>query len=79
MDLVTAQALSKAFQQFEADEKAKVAVLYGAGGTFCAGADLKAVASEDPSVRNRTAPTGDAPMGPSRMVFTKPVIAAVEG
>jgi enoyl-CoA hydratase len=54
-------------------------VLTGEGGHFCAGADLSAVATGDPSRTNRLAPDGDAPMGPSRMLLGKPVIAAVEG
>lgn len=74
----TADALSAAFRAFEADTDARVAVLTGAGGNFCAGADLKAVAAVGQDV-NRIAPDGDGPMGPSRMVFSKPVIAAVAG
>lgn len=76
VDGPTAQALADAFRRFEADESANVAILTGAGGTFCAGADLKAIADGTP---NRTEPDGDAPMGPSRMMLSKPVIAAVEG
>jgi enoyl-CoA hydratase len=72
VDRATAQALADAFRAFDADETAGVAVLYGAGGTFCAGADLKAM-------DNRLEPTGDGPMGPSRMRLGKPVVAAVEG
>src|SRR5207253_6721546 len=53
-----------------------VGVLYGDGGTFCAGADLKALVSGAP---NRIAPDGDGPMGPSRLVLGKPVIAAIAG
>ena len=67
-----AEALADAFRDFEADEAALVAVLWGAGGTFCAGADLKAL-------DNRTEPDGDAPMGPTRMLLSKPVLAAVAG
>ena len=74
----TAEALVEAFEAFEEDEEAKAAVLTGAGGFFCAGADLKA-AGEGPSVANRVAPDGDGPMGPSRMLLSKPVIAAVAG
>ena len=56
--------------------EARAAVLWGASGTFCAGADLKAIAAGRP---NRVAPDGDAPMGPTRMRLLKPVIAAVSG
>jgi len=76
VDRATAEALAEAFRAFEADEGAKVAVLFGANGTFCAGADLKAVADGD---GNRIARDGDGPMGPSRMVPSKPVIAAIAG
>jgi enoyl-CoA hydratase len=76
VDRETAAALSEAFRAFEADAGASVAVLWGAGGTFCAGADLKAIATGE---GNRVAPDGDGPMGPTRMRLTKPVIAAVEG
>jgi enoyl-CoA hydratase len=72
VDGATAQALADAFREFEADEEAHVAVLYGDGGTFSAGADLKAM-------DNRIEEHGDGPMGPTRMRLTKPVIAAVEG
>jgi enoyl-CoA hydratase len=76
VDGPTAAALTEAFADFDADADAAVAVLFGAGGTFCAGADLKAVGT----VRgNRTEPDGPAPMGPSRMHLSKPVIAAVSG
>ncbi|MEO0603037.1 MAG: crotonase/enoyl-CoA hydratase family protein, partial [Myxococcota bacterium] len=64
-------------EAFEADEEARVAVLWGAGGTFCAGADLGAIA--DPERRNRLDPEGAGPMGPSRMLLDKPVIAAIGG
>lgn len=76
VDRPTAEALADAFRAFEADDGARVAVLWGAGGTFCAGADLKAVARGEP---NRLAPDGDGPMGPSRMFLSKPVIAAISG
>lgn len=76
VDRATAQALADAFRAFDADDAARVAVLTGTGGTFCAGADLHAVAAGSP---NRLEPDGDAPMGPSRMLTTKPVIAAVAG
>src|SRR3954471_15242915 len=77
VDRDTAQALADAFRAFEADDGQAVAVLWGSGGTFCAGADLKAVA--DGRNRNRLEPDGDGPMGPSRMALSKPVIAAVSG
>jgi len=76
VDGPTAAALAEAFRAFEADAEARVAVLWGAGGTFCAGADLKAIAA---GRGNRLAPDGDGPMGPSRMLLAKPVIAAVAG
>jgi len=76
VDGPTARALADAFREFEADAGLKVCVLWGAGGTFCAGADLKAIGTERGL---RRSPHGDGPMGPSRMVFTKPTIAAVEG
>jgi enoyl-CoA hydratase len=76
VDRPTAQALADAFRAFEADEAASVAVLTGAGGHFCAGADLKAVGA---GRGNRVEPDGDGPMGPSRMRLSKPVIAAIEG
>ena len=76
VDGPTAAALSAAFREFDADADASVAVLWGAGGTFCAGADLRAVGTAD---GNRTAPDGDGPMGPTRMQLSKPVIAAVAG
>ena len=79
VDGPTAAALRAAFEAFEGDETLKVLVFTGGGGQFCAGADLKALA--DPLRRNAIEPTGSAPgpMGPTRMPFTKPVIAAVEG
>jgi enoyl-CoA hydratase len=76
VDGPTAAALSAAFRKFDADPTLHVAVLHGAGGTFCAGADLKALGSER---SNMVALTGDGPMGPTRMLLGKPVIAAVEG
>ena len=76
VDGPTAAALAAAFREFEADDSAHAAVLYGAGGTFCAGADLKALGSPD---GNRAAPDGDGPMGPTRMRLSKPVIAAIAG
>lgn len=76
IDRPTATALVEAFQQFEADAALAVAVLTGAGGTFCAGADLKAVAT---GRGTRVTEEGDGPLGPTRMLLSKPVIAAVEG
>ncbi|MBS2030568.1 MAG: crotonase/enoyl-CoA hydratase family protein [Deltaproteobacteria bacterium] len=76
VDRSTAQALADAFRAFDDDETAQVGVLFGEGGTFCAGADLKAVASGTP---NRLEPDGDGPMGPSRLLLGKPVIAAISG
>ena len=76
VDGPTALALADAFRAFDADDEARVAVLWGAGGAFCAGADLKAAGTER---GNRVAPEGDGPMGPSRMLLGKPVIAAVAG
>ena len=76
VDRETADALAAAFRAFDADATASVAVLWGAGGTFCAGADLKALAEGRP---NRVEPGGDGPMGPSRLVLSKPVIAAISG
>jgi enoyl-CoA hydratase len=68
--------LANAFKEFEADRESDVAVLWGAGGNFCAGADLKAVGTER---GNEVEPSGDGPMGPTRLKLSKPVIAAVEG
>lgn len=77
VDGPTARELAEAFRTFKADETARVAVLWGAGGCFCAGADLKAIA--DPERVHRLSPEGDAPLGPSRMFLKKPVIAAISG
>src|SRR5919109_2564979 len=74
VDRDTAAALADAFRAFEADAEARVAVLWGAGGTFCAGADLKAIGG---GRGNRLEPEGDGPMGPSRLLLSKPTIAAV--
>jgi len=76
VDRPTAEALSAAFREFDADDSAAVAVLWGSGGVFCAGADLKAIAAGDGT---RFAPDGPGPMGPTRMGLSKPVIAAVAG
>ncbi|GGT31479.1 crotonase/enoyl-CoA hydratase family protein [Streptomyces chromofuscus] len=76
VDGPTAAELAAAFRAFEADDEARVAVLWGEGGTFCAGADLKAIGT---GRGNRVAEDGDGPMGPTRMRLTKPVIAAVAG
>jgi enoyl-CoA hydratase len=78
VDGPTQRALSEAFRRFEADDELSVAILTGAEGTFCAGADLKAVATGRGN-RVESDMTHDGPMGPTRMVFNKPVIAAVEG
>lgn len=76
VDGPTAAALADAFRAFDADASADVAVLTGAGGTFCSGADLGAVGGPD---GNRAEPDGDGPMGPTRLRLSKPVIAAVSG
>lgn len=77
VDGATAEALAVAFCEFEADKNAAVGVFFGEHGNFCAGADLKALAQGDD--QNRIAAAGDGPMGPSRLLLSKPVIAAVEG
>ncbi len=76
VDRPTANALAEAFREFDSTAEAKVAVLWGEGGNFCAGADLKAMSK---GRGNRVAPDGDGPMGPTRMQLGKPVIAAVSG
>jgi enoyl-CoA hydratase len=76
VDGATATELREAFEAFELDEGASVAVLTGSAGTFCSGADLKAVAD---GRGNRVDETGPGPMGPTRLMLSKPVIAAVEG
>src|SRR5579863_4313024 len=76
VDRPTAAALAEAFRRFDADDALAVAILTGAGGTFCAGADLKAVATDR---GNRVTEAGDGPLGCTRMLLSKPVIAAVEG
>lgn len=76
-DLATAEAAISAFKRFDADEHSDVAILTGAGGCFCAGADLQALAAGE---RKPIDPGGEfAPMGPTRLRLSKPVIAAVEG
>ena len=76
VDRVTALALADAFREFDSDSSASVAVLFGEHGTFCAGADLKAIAAGN---GNRVDADGDGPMGPTRMLLSKPVIAAISG
>jgi enoyl-CoA hydratase len=74
VDGATAAELADAFRTFDADDDARVGVLWGAGGTFCAGADLHAMSNSlDADV------SADGPMGPSRMALSKPVIAAISG
>ncbi len=79
VDGETAQALEQAFEKFEADDSLSVAILSGAAGHFCAGADLKAISSGDPGKSNRITENAGGPMGPTRMQLSKPVIAAVSG
>lgn len=86
VDGPTAMALFNAFEEFDRDESASVAVFWGDHGTFCAGADLKAMATPDANPLHRpragsdvAGPADPGPMGPSRMVLSKPVIAAVSG
>ncbi|MCH8498150.1 MAG: crotonase/enoyl-CoA hydratase family protein [Marinobacter sp.] len=79
VDRQTADALAAAFRQFDSSPTLNIAILTGSGGHFCAGADLKAVASGNPGRMNRLETEGDGPMGPSRMQLSKPVIAAIEG
>src|SRR5580704_12661093 len=76
VDRATQAALADAFREFDADPDAAVAVLWGEGGTFCAGADLKAIGTRD---ANRVRDTGDGPLGPTRLRLSKPVIAAISG
>ncbi|WFE37806.1 crotonase/enoyl-CoA hydratase family protein [Micromonospora sp. WMMD998] len=76
VDGPTARALADAFRAFDADPDAAVAVLWGAGGTFCSGADLKAIGTPR---GNRVEAEGDGPMGPTRMSLSKPVVAAISG
>jgi enoyl-CoA hydratase len=76
VDAETAGALVEAFRRFDTDPRLHVAVLRGAGGAFCAGADLKAAAAGE---GNAVREDGDGPLGPTRMLLSKPVIAAIEG
>jgi len=76
VDGKTADELADAFRNFEEDDTARVAILWGSGGCFCAGANLKAMVE---GKGNRLEKTGDGPMGPTRMLLSKPVIAAVSG
>ncbi|WP_030784120.1 crotonase/enoyl-CoA hydratase family protein [Streptomyces sp. NRRL S-920] len=78
VDGPTARALADAFRAFDADPDASVAVLWGEGGTFCAGADLKAIGTPDGNDVTEDG-EGDGPMGPTRMRLSKPVIAAIAG
>ncbi len=88
VDGPTARSLAAAFREFDADSSASVAVLWGEGGTFCSGADLKAVGTESgnrvdaPSVgasSHDLSHSAEGPMGPTRMRLSKPVIAAISG
>ena len=76
VDRETAELLNEAFLEFDRDDRLRAAVLCGEGGHFCAGADLKAIAAGKP---NRVEAEGSAPMGPTRLLLSKPVIAAVAG
>jgi enoyl-CoA hydratase len=76
VDGATADALTAAFREFDADPDAAVAILHGEGGVFCSGADLKAIGTP---AGNRVTADGDGPMGPTRLRLSKPVIAAVAG
>ena len=77
VDGATARALAQAFREFDVDPDSDIAVFHGANGTFCAGADLKAVAAQ--AGANPLSAEGDGPMGPSRMLLGKPVIGAISG
>ncbi|MBK5089400.1 crotonase/enoyl-CoA hydratase family protein [Paraburkholderia domus] len=79
VDRPTAEGLNAAFRRFEAEPAWRAAVLFGAGGTFCAGADLTALADETRRNELHADGSGPGPMGPTRMSFSKPVIAAIAG
>ena len=79
VDRETAEALADAFRAFDENDDLRVAILQGQNGSFCAGADLKAVSEANSTEANRVLEEGDGPMGPTRMLLSKPVIAAVEG
>jgi enoyl-CoA hydratase len=79
VDRPTADELADTFRGFDADETLAVAVLTGANGKFCAGADLKAMRESGAPRASRVEPEGDGPLGVTRMLLGKPVIAAVEG
>jgi enoyl-CoA hydratase len=76
VDAATAAALWEAFAAFDGDDSVRVAILTGAGGTFCAGFDLREVAKGG---RKLTEQESRGPMGPTWMLLSKPVLAAVEG
>ncbi|ARX82701.1 MULTISPECIES: crotonase/enoyl-CoA hydratase family protein [Streptomyces] len=79
VDGPTARALADAFRDFDADPQASVAVLWGEGGTFCAGADLKALGTPSGNEVAEVDGKSDGPMGPTRLSLSKPVIAAISG
>ena len=79
VDRPTADALRAAFERFESEPRWRAAVLFGAGGTFCAGADLTALGDDARRNELHADGSGPGPMGPTRMAFTKPVIAAIAG
>lgn len=79
VDRTTAEQLADAFRDFERKNDQYVAVLWGEGGNFCAGADLRALVDETTRNQLNTDMTKDGPMGPTRMILSKPVIAAVSG
>lgn len=78
VDYPTAMALADAFREFDRDNDACVAVLWGVGGNFCAGADLKTLSSGGQNI-NKVVEDDDGPLGPTRIKLSKPVIAAVSG